>query len=33
MTTTLKEKLAETLQLSLERVDEFLGICYVVNYD
>ena len=33
MTTTLIEKLAETLQLSLERVDEFLGICYVVNYD
>ena len=33
MTTTLKEKLAETLQLSLERVDEFLEICYVVNYD
>ncbi|WP_300675190.1 Crp/Fnr family transcriptional regulator [Soonwooa sp.] len=33
MTTVLKEKLAETLQLSLERVDEFLEICYVVNYD
>ncbi|WP_246034273.1 Crp/Fnr family transcriptional regulator [Empedobacter tilapiae] len=33
MTTALKEKLAEILQLSLERVDEFLEICYVVNYD
>lgn len=33
MTTALKEKLAKTLQLSLERVDEFLKICYDVNYD
>jgi len=33
MTSTIKEKLAETLQISLERAAEFLEICYLVNYD
>ncbi|WEK68438.1 MAG: Crp/Fnr family transcriptional regulator [Candidatus Chryseobacterium colombiense] len=33
MKSTVKEKLAETLQISMERVTEFLEICYIVNYD
>ena len=33
MTSTIKEKLAETLQVSMERAAEFLEICYIVNYD
>ena len=33
MTSVVKQKLAETLQISMERAEEFLEICYIVNYD
>jgi hypothetical protein len=33
MTSAIKEKLAETLQISMERAKEFLDICYIVTYD
>lgn len=33
MTSAVKQKLAETLQISMERAEEFLEICYIVNYD
>ncbi len=33
MTSAIQEKLAETLQISMERAKEFLDICYIVTYD
>ncbi len=33
MASAIQEKLAETLQISMERAEEFLEICYIVTYD
>lgn len=33
MASAIQEKLAETLQISMERAEEFLEICYIVIYD
>ncbi len=33
MASAIQGKLAETLQISMERAEEFLKICYIVNYD
>ncbi|PKF74741.1 Crp/Fnr family transcriptional regulator [Chryseobacterium sp. PMSZPI] len=33
MTSAIKERLAETFQISRERTEEFLEACYMMNYD
>ncbi|WP_426274275.1 Crp/Fnr family transcriptional regulator [Chryseobacterium sp. S-02] len=33
MISAIKEKLAKTLHISVERAEEFFEICYIVNYD